>query len=178
MVFLAVAAGSAFTYSLLFLLNEYLFDHFAPDQHVDIIFLPAGVRLLLVLIGRFPAAVGIAVASATLWLSVHEIKDLDEAILVGLASGMTPYLVTVAMEKFGRISPTLQQFHAKDLVLASFLFAFSSSLVHQLLFLWLGLDASIMLWIQMMVGDLLGSFICLWIVYYGFQFIRFPRIKT
>lgn len=178
MIHLALAVGSALTYYFLFLLNEHLFDYFSVHESVSLIFLPAGLRLLLVLIGRLPAAVGIAVASAALWLFADEKKDLVEATLVGLASGITPYLVTVAMEKYGRISATLEQFHAKDLVLAGFLFAFSSSLVHQLLFFWLGLDASIMLWIQMMVGDLLGSFICLWIVYYGFQFIGFPRIKT
>ena len=61
-VAMAIAAGLAFQLS--FGLTGMLDGYFAYAQGISLLFLPAGVKLLFVLVGRIPALIGLTVMAA------------------------------------------------------------------------------------------------------------------
>jgi hypothetical protein len=65
-LFLMGAAISAVLYSALFFFNDWITEALKYDLGVSWIYLPAGLRLLLILIFGLAGAIGIAAASAAL----------------------------------------------------------------------------------------------------------------
>jgi hypothetical protein len=61
-ILMAVVAGIAFQLSLA--LTHTLDQHFAYVQGISLLFLPAGIKLFFVLIGRIPALLGLTVMAA------------------------------------------------------------------------------------------------------------------
>lgn len=169
-VFATTLLLSGVIYYLFFCINEYFFSYFQVDSHVSIIFLPAGVRLLAVLIGGLPAALGVMSASlaielgfrADLW---HPSASLSfRALLVAAASGVAPWLIIKGFEMAGYLHAGLRGLTARRLTSLTFLVAFGTSAAHQILFFFFSYPASVGLWVQMLVGDVLGAFVCLWLV--------------
>ena len=62
---LATAVTSGILFSLSFRLNQYFDAQFVYSAGISLLFLPAGVKLLAVLVGRLPAIVGLLVVRFT-----------------------------------------------------------------------------------------------------------------
>ena len=58
---MAVAVTSGILFSLSFRLNQYFDEQFVYSAGISLLFLPAGVKLLAVLVGGLPAIVGLLV---------------------------------------------------------------------------------------------------------------------
>ena len=57
----ATAATSGLLFILSFRLNQFFDDVFVYSAGISLLFLPAGVKLLAVLVGRLPAIVGLLI---------------------------------------------------------------------------------------------------------------------
>lgn len=76
-----ITVGSALVYGLAFWLNDVFTDWILYTQGVSLVYLPAGVKLLLLLIAGWPAALGMGLM---LWaLSLGFWPQVDAAILLG-----------------------------------------------------------------------------------------------
>lgn len=163
-IFSGFIFGSA--YYCFYKVNFWLFSVFGFNRYVTLIYLPAGIRLLAVLIGKFSGAVGVAIATFVIECSSPSVTRsfpipyLHE-LSIAFVSGFFPYYVILFLEQVRSLDRELLGFTAKEMTRVCFLVAGVTSLGHQVLFSFLQIPSSFFLWVQMAVGDILGSFICL-----------------
>jgi hypothetical protein len=75
---------------------------------IDVIFLPAGIRLLVLLVGRFWGSVGIALGSAIVCVEVLGPLGPFTIALVSVVTGIGPYLVLLGACRFLSIDEGLR----------------------------------------------------------------------
>lgn len=159
---------SAFLFAALFRLNEALFSALEYSDGINWLFLPAGFRILLVLLLGLPGALGIMLGN--LWLD-H--ADLDashwpQIALSAIVSGLTPWLIRVWLTARGWFDGQLSGITGTQLLNFIVLYAGLNALANQAI-RWVFHMANSMPWIDvwpMFVGDLAGA--C--VVLYAFKF--------
>lgn len=137
-----------------------LFEASNFSAGVNWVFIPAGLRLLLVLIFGIYGAIGVSVASIYIGLDGFFPNDPLTALVSGLISGFSPYIARAFVINKTRLSDSLNNLGPKSLLICICIFAFISPLFHQIWFYTKGytdnFGASLGV---MIIGDLIGSFI-------------------
>ena len=158
---LALAAGLLFFF--LFWLNGLLFSKLHHSVGVSWVFLPAGLKLLLVLTMGLPGAVGISLAALALGLSGELASNLTTALMASLIAGFAPYLVYKTLARKLELVDGLQKLTASTLLSLSVCFAMVSAALHQVLFSWQALTSQALNDLgAMFIGDMLGTLIVLY----------------
>jgi len=154
---------SAFLFVEFFRLNDFLFASLEHAQGINWVFLPAGFRVLLVLVLGVPGALGIA--TGTLWLNMDKLDgSLPSLMAMGLASGFGPWCVKYVMEKRGLLNPELENINSACLLQFVLLYAAVNAVSHQIIFWGFSLTDSrpwVDVW-PMFVGDLVGALVVLY----------------
>jgi hypothetical protein len=165
----ALTLISAVLFVGFFHLNDWIFSIFDYSEDISWVFLPAGFRVILVLTIGLPGALGMVLG---IWFMDRDLftqSDAALAFLNGLAGGLTPWLVMEFMIHRRWLDPKLQDLNAAQLLKMTLIFAATSALVHQLV--WLLLDRPHMnIWVDiwpMFVGNASGGLLML----YGFKFV-------
>lgn len=165
----ALALVSAVLFVGFFRFNAWTFANFEYSQGISWVFLPAGFRIILVLVLGLPGAVGLMLGS---WFIDRELFNQGTtalAILNGVVSGMTPWLVMKYLTHRQWLSPQLQTLNATQLLNLILIFAATSAIGHQLV--WLFLERpQLNIWVDvwpMFVGNALGALLML----YSFKFV-------
>lgn len=144
------------------LLHDRLFPMLAHSAGIDILFLPSGIRLILLLIGGFWAAVGVTLSSLFLTGAEFGTADVGPIAVISLFSGFAPYFSMLITLRLLRVHSTLGNLAAWHLPLLSLGVAVGSSVLHNLLFWSLGVTRTAALpgdVIAMTIGDFCGSLI-------------------
>lgn len=165
---------SAFLFVEFFNLNELLFAALEHNHTINWVFLPAGFRVILVLVLGMPGAVGIALGSYWLNLERFEQPGLLFSTALCLASGFIPWLVQFAMEKRGLLERELKNICCSSLLQFVLFYAALNALVHQSIFWGFAMGDSkpwIDVW-PMFVGDTVGALLVL----YAFK-LSLPWLK-
>jgi hypothetical protein len=164
----ALVLTSAFLFVLFFKLNGWIFSNFVYSEGICWVFLPAGFRVVLVLVLGLPGALGLVVGS---WFIDSALFSADTWLLPflnGLVSGLTPWLVMKYLQHKGQLKPQIMSMTAQRLLQITLIFSAASAISHQLLW-WLfeRPDANILIdfW-PMFIGNALGALLML----YGFKF--------
>ena len=159
----ALTLGSAVLFASFFQFNGWLFSDLVYRENVSWVFLPAGFRIILVLVLGLPGSLGIALGT---WYLDRELLSTGTTWLVmlnGVVSGFTPYVVMKVIGK-GKSSDQLMQELTTDRLLNSTLvFSAANSVAHQLVWaLHQGPTVNILVdvW-PMFIGDTLGTFLIL-----------------
>lgn len=164
---------SAFLFVQFFELNAFLFHTFEHVQGVNWVFLPAGFRVLLVLVMDVPAALGIGLA--TLWLNREILgEQLLPLTCIALASGFGPWLVKFWMQWRGLLDRELQHLSSASLLQFVLIYAAINAVAHQLLF-WVFSMHNSQPWLDiwpMFFGDLAGALIVLYSFKLGLDWIK------
>ena len=158
-----------------FHLNDLIFSIFEYSDGISWVFLPAGFRVILVLIMGLPGALGLMLGS---WFIDRELFTQNAAALAflnGIVGGLTPWLVLKLLIHRQWLDPKLQSLNALLLLKMTLIFAATTALMHQLV--WLVLDRpNLNIWVDiwpMFMGDALGTLLML----YGFKFML-DRMST
>jgi hypothetical protein len=93
---LLMALAAAVAFGLSFRVNQLFDDFFLYASGMSLLFLPAGVKLLFVLIGRIPAICGIMAVSVYLGYGIWPDKGIGAVIYFAFISLMT-YPISSAM---------------------------------------------------------------------------------
>jgi hypothetical protein len=156
-------------------LNDLIFSMFEYSEGISWVYLPAGFRVVLVLVMGLPGALGLMMGC---WFIDRDLFTQDAAALAflnGVVGGLTPWLVLKLLIHRQWLDPKLQSLHALLLLKMTLIFSATSALGHQLV--WLFLDRpQTNIWVDiwpMFMGDALGSFLML----YGFKFVL-DRVGT
>jgi hypothetical protein len=172
-VFLLGVLISALLYSVLFFFNDWITDTLKYDLGVSWIYLPAGLRLFLILIFGLAGAIGIAVASfAISYFGVFQ-PDLVTCIGIGLISGFAPLFAKWIVVSNTYISNDLSNLSMQKILLCIAVYALMSSGFHQYWFVLRDLESgSINHFLVMFAGDVAGSILLIALIKYGIDLMR------
>ena len=155
--------GSAVLFASFFHFNNWIFAELTYTKGVNWVFLPAGFRIILVLILGLPGAVGITLGT---WYldGVNLFGEIDPVYLNGVVSGMTPYLLMKFLAKGQPPFSLLQGMTTQRLLNFTLVFAAANAILHHLLWLFEGQN-NINIWVDvwpMFIGDAIGALLMLY----------------
>jgi hypothetical protein len=171
--FFVGALISALLYIALFFLNDWLTEAVKYDLGVSWLYLPAGLRLFLILIFGLAGAIGIATASfAISYFGVFP-PDLVTCIGIGLISGFAPLLAKWVVIANVNISSDLSNLSIQKIILCVVVYALMSAGLHQYWFELRDLESgSINHFLVMFVGDIAGSILLIAIIKYSIDLLK------
>ncbi len=169
---------SALQYSIIFFLNDLVTEAVKYDLGVSWIYLPAGLRLLLILIFGLAGAIGIAVASyAISYFGVFP-TDLVICIGIGLISGFAPLLAKWVVVSNIPINNDLSNLSQQKIVFCVVVYSFMSAGLHQIWFELRDLESgSLDHFLVMFVGDIAGSILLIAIIKYSIDLLKRSKAK-
>jgi hypothetical protein len=177
-VFLVGVLISTLLYSALFFFNDWLTETVKYDLGVSWIYLPAGLRLFLILIFGLSGAIGIAAASfAISYFGVFP-PDLVTCIGIGLISGFAPLLAKWIVITNVNISNDLSNLSIQKIILCVVVYALVSSGLHQYWFELRDLESgSLNHFLVMFVGDIAGSILLIALIKYSIDLLKRSKPK-
>ena len=145
-----------------FYLNQNLDSYMLYAPGVSLIFIPAGVKLLAILVGRMPAVMGLFIASV--YLSMALWTDLQTASLYyfAVASVFSYAIAAYGVMKLLGIHRDLYNLRYWHIVVLSLAASVLNGIVHNVAYLMEGVTAIEAQWgnsAAMALGDFLGCFI-------------------
>jgi len=159
----------AILYFVGFYANDVLFANLEHHRGAHWIFLPAGLRLLSILLLGSIGAIGIFLGSLLVAISMGQITPLG-IIVESLISAGAPLLTYYVALRYG-LSVNLKNLNAKSLFVLATLFAAASALMHSIWYATQGIAESFATsFLAMFVGNLLGTIIVLYIIRAGLIF--------
>lgn len=164
---LTMAAGTVVLFIATIILNELLFARLEFAPGINWIYLPAGVRLLCVLLFAEAGAAGLLVASWLVCFFHFFPNDPVRSFVGGVLAALAPYLAYQVLLASG-MRASLRGMDGKRLLGCAALFAFASPAMHHAWFALQGTHDD--LWrgfLAMAMGDFAGSLIVL----YGARFV-------
>jgi hypothetical protein len=177
-IFLMGALISALAYSALFFFNDWVTETLKYDLGVSWIYLPAGLRLLLILIFGVAGAIGIAAASFAISYFGAFPFDLLTCIGIGLISGFAPLLAKWLIVSNTNISNDLSNLSLQKILLCVVIYALMSSGFHQYWFVLRDLESgSLNHFLVMFFGDVAGSILLIALIKYSIQFVKRSKPK-
>ncbi len=153
---------SGLIYSLSFVASSYLNTWFEFSHSTSWIYLPSGVRLLLVLIMFESGAVGILLGTLAIDYLLHNPDEHLYNWITATIAGGSAYLSLKAAQRLLRLDPVLSRLKQIDLLQVCIIFSVVSPLMHQLWYFYNGLTENF--WHSfavMALGDLGGSILIL-----------------
>lgn len=160
---------SAVLFVSFFQFNSFAFSAFEYSQGVNWVFLPAGFRVILVLVLGLPGAIGLMLGSWFIDRDLFTGPTYLLALTNGLVAGLTPWLVMKYLQKRQWLSQQLHTISPSQLFQMIVIFAASSAVMHQLVWLLLerpGMNIWVDVW-PMFVGNATGTLLML----YGMKFV-------
>jgi hypothetical protein len=162
LVKLAVCCISFSLFVISFNINEFLDSFALYAKGINLIFIPAGFKLLCVLLGGEAAAVGLFLSS--IYVTYRDVGNTSEVQMVYFAfASVGSYYFTVYLLKNAlRINDTLSNLRYLHIVILSAAVSVANGSIHNIVYVWQGRFQ----WTDffshaaaMIVGDFLGCFI-------------------
>lgn len=145
-------------------LSSWVFATFNYAAGISLIYFPAGVRLLIVLVFGVWGAIGIALSNPLLFLHEFGQQSLVELVVNSLIAGFVPLLAARACQKALGIGVSLENLRPAHLPVLALAVSVATPLALNLMFLAYGLKQ----WADlprnlsaMVLGDFLGCMIAL-----------------
>jgi hypothetical protein len=177
----AIAVASGLLFSLSFRLNQYFDEQFVYSAGISLLFLPAGVKLLAVLVGRLPAIVGLMVVSIYLGAGIWPDKSMAAVVYFAIVSLMTYPIAAFGLMRLLRIRHDLSNLRYHHIVLLSATASVLNGIVHNLLYVTQGVTTSEELWQKsaaMALGDFMGCFVVVALFHAATGVLRGVRSST
>ena len=129
------AIFSAVVFVLSFRVNQLLDAHFVYAAGISLLFIPAGVKLLLLLLGRFPAYVGLLASGTYLGAGIWSDRSMVDIVLFAFV-GLTNYAVAAfGLMKLLHIDKGLANLRYWHIVLLSAVASVLNGVVHNLIYI-------------------------------------------
>lgn len=158
----AIFCASFFLFVFSFEINEY-FDSFALyAPGINLIFIPAGFKLLCVLLGGEAAAAGLLLSSIYVSYRVWDHTSLMQMIYFAFASVGSYYITVLLVKKILRINDTLSNLRYLHIIIFSAAASITNGTLHNIVYVWqdkVKLEEFLAHSTAMIFGDFLGCFI-------------------
>jgi hypothetical protein len=158
----ALAVLCAIAYFFAFKLNFVLFESLKFSEGVNWVFVPSGLRMLLVLILLYFGSIGIALASCFINYMIGDENQHLFNIVTAIISGFAPLIARKICIDFLQLQSSLSNLTSKTLFQLSVVFSLISALLHQVWFYWNGATEDfISSSLVMALGDWVGTVLVL-----------------
>lgn len=144
--------------------NQILFAGSQIGSFQNWIFLPAGLKLLLLMLFGWRAAIALSLSIATIVLSELRTIPISVSILIGLFGGLTPYFVFVILSKLLNLSYPWNGLKFKDIVTISVFIGVVEAFIQRVGLNFIGVET----WDNLLkdsvlvaIGRILGTFLFL-----------------
>lgn len=164
----ALSLLSAVIFVGFFQFNDWVFSIFEHSKGINWVFLPAGFRLILVLLLGLPGAVGLMLGSWFIDWELIQGANPWMGFLNGVAGGLTPWLVMKLLHQRRWLSDQLHSLNAAQLLNLILISSAATAVAHQLIW-WLLDRPNNNIWLDvwpMFIGNVLGALLML----YSFKF--------
>lgn len=156
---------------ILFRLNDLFFEKLAVSALVSWIFLPAGLRLLSILVFRRNAVFGLFIGSLITTSNIG--MSLENTLIISLISAVNPYFAYLVSNALLNINTSLNSLTTKQLLLLSITYAMFNAVSHNFYFYFTHIhDEFFISTIKMFIGDLVGSLVMLYLFSFAIRFTR------
>jgi hypothetical protein len=174
----ATAIVSGVLFSLSFRLNQFFDEQFVYAAGISLLFLPAGVKLLAVLVGRLPAIIGLLIVSVYLGAGIWPNQPMTTVVYFAFVSLMTYPIAAFSMMRLLHIHQNLSNLRYHHIVTLSLVASALNGVVHNWLYWTQGVTASEELWQKsaaMALGDFMGCFVVVALFHAGMSALRRSR---
>ena len=162
-----IIIGIASAWIALFVLNEYIFRFTQISPAINLVFIPAGLRLISVIVFSWLGVIGLFVGGVLIGIHFIELAPL-QAILLAALSALSPFVAYSGIARALKLKPSLDGLSARDLLIIAISAALLGSAFHSLFFLLNGsANTFIDPFIQIFIGDLLGMLLVLYCAKFG-----------
>lgn len=172
-----IVAGLSFALS--FQINQLLDDYFVYAPGISLLFIPAGVKLLFVLIGRLPAIIGIMVVSVYLGHGIWPDKSILPVIYFAFVSLITYPISAYTIMWLLKIRKDLANLRYWQIIVLSLVASITNGIVHNLLYMSQDVTTADELWTKsaaMTLGDFMGCFVVVALFQFAVSKSRAPVI--
>lgn len=158
----AICVASFLLFLFSFRLNE-LFDNMALySTGISLVFIPAGFKLLCLLVGGEAAAAGLLLSSVYLSMRIWDHTTVLQMVYFAFASVGSYYVAVVLVKKFLHINHRLDNLHYLHIVVLSAAASLLNGITLNIIFLWQDKKPPGEFFVgaaAMVLGDFLGCFI-------------------
>lgn len=161
----------ALAWVLLFKFNTLLFSYFEISHLINWIFLPAGLKLMAVLLFNIDALIGIFIGSlaTALELNMHS----RNVVFVSMISAVSPYVAFLFTRCCLKIKLSLHGLTTQQLLMMCLIYALLNALLHNLYFFHTGMTQKFFSsTLNMFIGDLLGAILMFYAFSLSIKLIR------
>lgn len=168
-----MVVGTVVIYLFMLMLNEWLFTRSEFIRGVNWIYLPAGVRLLCVLLFGLSGAVGVLIASWLACIYYYFPDDFIRSAAGTAISAGAPYLIYLMARRSFGLRSSLANLTPLRLFLCVLAYALANTLLHHSLFILLGTRGELLPGLFIMfIGDLSGSLAVIYTMKYTLYLTR------
>lgn len=170
---------SGLIWAIFIKIHQACFDFSYQTKGIDLIFIPAGVRLGLIMLFRWWGALGITLSNLFVFNPEFETDSFAEVALISAIAGFIPMaavLVTLRVISLDHRLESLQHYH---LQLLSVVAALSSAIAHNIAFVALGYQVSdewLVNMTMMALGDFIGCFVVLFLMWSAIKLYRSSKL--
>jgi hypothetical protein len=157
-----MAAATVVLFCSLIALNELLFTRLEFAPGINWIYLPAGMRLLCILLFAEAGAIGLLIASWLVCFFYFFPDDPIRSFVGGILAAAAPYLVYRVMLVSAGARTSLADLTPRRLLLYAVAFSIASPLLHHIWFAIQGQTDLMHSFLIMAAGDLAGTLIVLY----------------
>lgn len=161
---LALVLLSAVLWVAFWFLNSWLFSSLDYAAGISLVYFPAGVRLVIVLVFGVWGAIGIALSNPLLFIDVFGQQPVGELLLNAVIAGFVPLLVARSCQWLLGIGTSLENLRPAHLPLLALAVSIVTPLAFNIMFIAYGLKPASELLANvsaMAFGDFLGCLIAL-----------------
>jgi hypothetical protein len=161
----AMVVVTMLAFVALLALNELLFARLEFAPGINWIYLPAGLRLLCILLFGTAGAIGLLLASWLVCFFYFFPDDYLRSFVGGVLASAAPYLVYRIAQHFYGLHINLVNLSPRRLLLCVLAYALASPLLHHLWFASQGYPGNLVSGFAVMAtGDLLGTLIVIYTI--------------
>jgi hypothetical protein len=171
----AMAFAAFVLFTLSFKLNEYFDDLMLFAAGVSLVFIPAGVKMLCLLVGGVPAIVGLFLSSLYLNLVLWANLSLAASLYFAMIAVGSYAAVVYLIRRLFQIRSDLSNLNYLHIILLCAISSFANGFGHNLVYLTQGVTASdelISKSTAMAFGDFLGCFLVVMLFHAGITAFR------
>jgi len=173
-----MVAATIVMFSAMLAVNEWLFRwlEFAPG--INLVYLPAGMRLLCTLLFAEAGALGLLLVSWGASFFVIFPGQFARPFWGGVIATVAPYAVyLLARWRYG-LHASLANLTPGRLLLLVLAYSLASPLLHHLYFAWMGQSDLLRSFVAMFTGDLLGTLIVIYGIKALLALVPHPLLRS
>ena len=168
---LACVVGVAVAWLLLFKMNMSMFYYFKQTHFISWIFLPAGLRMVAILLFGEIAVIGLFIGALLTGASLG--IGLSTSLVLSLISAINPYISLSLTKYFLKIDDLLSSLSAPQLLTLSLASALFSGICHNIYFYFMQMSEQPLLdTVGMFTGDFVGCLLLLYTLSFAIKLIR------